>query len=216
MPTKGFCTKGGLRRHQRLLEAAQVSPERGSATTRMVTLGRNARILCVGKFAERQPEIPSMKTKLFLLGNVISAALVLSGCKEEQSAPETAAPKTSENVPSPPIAQTVSQAVAIIETQTNVAPQVTNVPAPQAQVAIPQAQPAEGQAQSIIARAKSLYDEKKYQDALGSLAGLANVQLTPEQQKLVDNLKTQLQAALAKNTAADAGSALGGVLGEKK
>lgn len=156
-----------------------------------------------------------MKTKLFLLATVIIGALSVTGCKEEQSAPDTPAPKTTDNVPSPSISQTVSQAVVMVETQTTT-PQLTNVAAPQPPVVQVQAQPAEGQAQTLIDRAKSLYGEKKYQDALTSLAGLANVQLTPDQQKVVDSLKTQIQSALAKNTATDAGSALGGVLGEKK
>ena len=72
---------------------------------------------------------------------------------------------------------------------------------------------ASGQAQALIDKAKALVTDQKYQDALTTLQQLASVQLTPEQQKLVDDLKAQIQTALAKKTASDA---LGGVLGGKK
>ena len=72
------------------------------------------------------------------------------------------------------------------------------------------------QAQGLIDKAKGLVTNGKYQDALNVVQQLSSLQLTPDQQKLVDGLKSQIQTALAKATATDATSALGNVLGVKK
>ena len=72
------------------------------------------------------------------------------------------------------------------------------------------------EAQGLIDKAKSLVTAEKFQEALPVVQQLAAKVLTPEQQKTVDSLTTQIQTALAKKTATDAGSALGNVLGEKK
>ena len=79
-----------------------------------------------------------------------------------------------------------------------------------------QVKAAQQQAQGLIDQSKTYVSEKKYQEALGSLSQLTNLKLTPEQQKLVDDLKAQIQSALAKATATDPAAALGGALGGKK
>jgi hypothetical protein len=73
-----------------------------------------------------------------------------------------------------------------------------------------------GQAQGMIDKVKTLMADKNYQDALATLKQLANTKLTPEQQKLVDDLKRQLQTAMAGKTANDAASSLGKALGGNK
>jgi len=89
-----------------------------------------------------------------------------------------------------------------------------------AKAAVPQttAAPAAAtnQAQALIDKAKGLVTNEKYQDALNVVQQLSSLKLTPEQQTLVDGLKSQIQTALAKVTATDAASALGNVLGGKK
>ena len=156
-----------------------------------------------------------MKIKFVIVGGVVCAAAVaVSGCKKEQPATETQTPKVSESVTPAPAAPAAAQAVTsavtkAVETATTAAQPPTNQ-------ATTQVKAAEGQAQGIIDRAKSYVAEKKYQNALSSLGELKNLQLTPDQQKLVDSLKTQIQSALTKDAATDVGSAVGGVLGGDK
>jgi hypothetical protein len=70
--------------------------------------------------------------------------------------------------------------------------------------------------EGLINNAKGLVTNQKYQDALNVVQQLSSLKLTPEQQAVVDGLKTQIQTALAKAAGADAASALGNVLGGKK
>lgn len=49
--------------------------------------------------------------------------------------------------------------------------------------------------QEVVAKAQALLKDAKYEDALNSLKGLADLKLSPEQQKVVADLKTQIQTA---------------------
>lgn len=64
--------------------------------------------------------------------------------------------------------------------------------------------------QGVVDKVKSLIAENKYKDALATLQeGLKGLQLTPEQQKLVDSLKDQIQKAIASSGVKDAAKSVG-------
>ena len=147
-----------------------------------------------------------MKINFIVPGITLCAALAaVSGCGKQESPPPAAeTSKTTEAVP--------SEATKAVDTSTTAAKQVTDQVTTQATA---QVNAGEQQAQGLIDRAKNLVADKKYQDALASLNQLASTKLTPDQQKLVDDLKAQIQAALVQTTASDAASAVGALGGKK-
>ncbi len=165
-----------------------------------------------------------MKIKPVLAEIMVCAGLVLlNGCKKEQPASETQPAQATEGIPA--AAAKAVDAAKTAATQV-VSQATTQMQAAQQQVktavtqltdqATAQSKAAEQQAQTLIDRAKQLVGEQKYQDALNSLNQLANTKLTADQQTWVENLKKQIQSALAKASATNAASALQGVLGGKK
>ena len=153
-----------------------------------------------------------MKITHSILGLTAGAALVLAvGCgKQEAPSGETPPPA---NV-SQPVADAAKAAVEQVQTTaTAVAAQAVQEVTAQANAA---AAAASTQAQQVLDQAKGLVGEAKYQEALGLLQQLKELKLTPEQQKLLDDLKTQIQTALAKAAGTNAASVLGNILGGKK
>jgi hypothetical protein len=71
---------------------------------------------------------------------------------------------------------------------------------------------ATAKAQEMIDKAKSLVGDKKYQDALTALQQLGGMTLSPEQQKLVDDLKKTIQTALGNKAATDGAGAVQNLL----
>ena len=79
---------------------------------------------------------------------------------------------------------------------------------------------ANAEASKLLDQAKSLISDQKYTDAADLLKRLSDMKLTPEQQKLLDDLKAQVQKALtsasgaASDAANKASEAVGGALGK--
>jgi hypothetical protein len=72
------------------------------------------------------------------------------------------------------------------------------------------------QAQELITKAQKLVSEKNYEGAMNLMNELKNFKLTPEQEKLVQDLKTTIQKALESQALSEGTKALGEALGGKK
>ena len=78
------------------------------------------------------------------------------------------------------------------------------------------AAPAQTQVQGLIDRIKGLVADQKYTEALSSLNELSKLKLTAEQQTWMDEVKAQIQKAMASKATSDATKSVGGLLDKKK
>lgn len=75
---------------------------------------------------------------------------------------------------------------------------------------------ANAKAQDLLTQAQALVGEKKYEEAGNLLQKLADFELTPKQQKMLDNLKATIQKAMESGAVKEGTKALGNVLGGEK
>ena len=153
-----------------------------------------------------------MKITYSILGLAAGAALFLViGCGK-QEAPSGQTPQTASETQ--PVAEAAKAAAEQVQSAVTAA--VDKAVKEVASQSNAVAAAASTQAQQLIDKAKGLVGSEKYQEALSVVQQLTNMQLTPEQQMLVDDLKAQIQTALAKTAGTNAASALGNILGGKK
>lgn len=123
---------------------------------------------------------------------VIAALLVLAACtKKEEPKPATDVGANAMSTGAADMQKSVSKAASDTKTA------VQGAAADAQKLATETAAAAQAKAQGVIDQAKSLVNSGKYTDAMTLLQQkLTGLQLTPDQQKLVDEVKAQIQKAL--------------------
>ncbi|MEI6083489.1 MAG: hypothetical protein WCS70_04230 [Verrucomicrobiota bacterium] len=134
----------------------------------------------------------NVSLKLRLLVPITAAAFLLGCGKSEEKTPAAAAEATK------------AAASSAMDATKSAAADATEAVKPAANT----------QADGLIAKAQSLMANKSYTEAATVLKDLAALKLTPEQQKIVDGLKAQLQKYMSTDAAAAANKAAGSLLGK--
>lgn len=150
-----------------------------------------------------------------ILGCLLTVAIVGCDKQDKQSSAPTAedAKKTTENAATAVKAGTEKAAAEVKAVSEKV---VTEVKQASAKAVEAVTKPAEvssttgAPAAGLIEKTKNFVAEKKYADALNTLKELKNIKLTPEQEKIVSDLKAQVEKLMG----GDAGKAVGNLLGK--
>lgn len=137
-----------------------------------------------------------MKTVLNIIGMVGLAAFVCVGCqKSESTSTETGTSVETVEV----------EEVSIEETVTETAETAKKV-----------ISDANAKAQDLLTQAQSLVGEKKYEEAGTLLQKISDLELTPEQQKMLDDLTAAVQKAMESEAVKEGTKAIGNMLGGEK
>lgn len=137
-----------------------------------------------------------MKTLMNMIGITGLAALVCVGCQQSDST--SIDPGTSEEV---------------VEVETATIEETVTETAETAKKAISEAN---AKAQELLTQAQNLVSDKKYEEASSLFQKLSDFELTPEQQKMLDELKAVVQKAMESEAVKEGTKAIGNMLGGEK
>lgn len=144
------------------------------------------------------------------LAAVVALAVIISGCSKQEDPVTVGTPPSDTNAANLQGAvDTVKQQARDVATSVSQATQETVAGLKQ------DAANARAQAETLLADARSYLSQTNYQAALNTLKELSNLQLTPEQQKALEDMRRQVQTALANVGATNAAQKLEGFLRKK-
>jgi hypothetical protein len=161
--------------------------------------------------ARRNSKGSIMKIHLIYRAVIVSLPFLLSACskQEEQSAPAVTQKPAAEKAVADVVKETKDSAQATV----NQASKEVDKAVDTVKNAAPPA-PGSTTFQTWYEKVKGLVADQKYTEAAAALTELP-ASLTPEQQKMVDQLKAQVQQALSKQSADQGLKAVGGLLNKK-
>ena len=145
-----------------------------------------------------------MKTMIPLIGAGAFALLLCVGCQpSDNTEPSQDTPPPAGVAPAekPPVEERVSIEETVTETAETAKKAISDV---------------NTKAQELLTEAQNLVSEKKYQEAGDLLKKLSDLELTPEQQELLDDLKVAVQKALESDAVKEGTKAIGNILGGQK
>lgn len=155
-----------------------------------------------------------MKSLFNLCGTIGLVAVLSCGCQPSDNTPsengsESEAPKTQ--------GQTLQETVTTTtETAKEVVTEVEKTVVEAAESATQLVTEGSAKAQELLQQAQALIGEKKYQEAGALLQKLADANLTPEQQQMLDNLTQKIQTAMESEAVKEGTKAIGNLLGGEK
>lgn len=142
------------------------------------------------------------------------AITFLAGCSKPADSNQSTSGEQPAKGTTTSVAESITNAVKpIVEEATkaveSVKPAISNAVEDVKAAATTASADATAKANSLIDQAKKFINDAKYSDAANIVNQLSTMKLTPEQEKLVADLKAQLQKALTSLSGTNAASAVG-------